>query len=109
MKVVKDFGLAGIYIFSIIIAIFLGTSLIYKELEKKTLYVLLSKPVSAVQFIVGKYFGLFTSIALNITIMSGIYLGIVAYKGGGFDYLSLWSILLLIFEMSIFVALAILF
>ncbi|MEI7792786.1 MAG: ABC transporter permease subunit [Candidatus Berkelbacteria bacterium] len=109
VKVIKDFGLAGIYIFSIIIAIFLGTSLIYKEIEKKTLYILLSKPVSSVQFIIGKYFGLFASVILNVAIMSIIYLGIVAYKGGGFDYLSLWSILLLVFEMSIFIALAILF
>jgi ABC-type transport system involved in multi-copper enzyme maturation permease subunit len=109
IKVIKDFGLAGIYIFSIIIAIFLGTSLIYKEIEKKTLYILLSKPVSSVQFIVGKYFGLFASVVLNIAVMSIIYLGIIAYKGGGFDYLSLWSLLLLVFETSIFIGLTILF
>jgi len=109
IKVIKDLGLAGIYIFSLIITIFLGSSLIYKELEKRTLYVIFSKPVSVFQFIIGKFMGLWASISLNILLMTAIYLGIVAIKGGGFDYVSLFAILLLIFEIAILIALTILF
>jgi len=109
VKVVKDFGLAGIYIFSIIIAIFLGTSLIYKELEKRTLYVILSKPVSVMQFILGKFLGLWSSVTLNVVLMTIVYLIIVYIKGGGIDYSALFANLLLIFELSIFVSLTIVF
>lgn len=109
IKVIKDFGLAGIYIFSIIIAIFLGVSLIHQEIEKKTVYVIFSKPVSPIQFILGKFFGLWISITLNIVLMSIIYLLIVRLNSGGWDWISLLSILLLIFELAIFISLTILF
>ncbi len=109
IKVVKDFGLAGIYIFSVIIAIFLGSSLIHKELEKRTLYVILSKPVSISQFILGKFFGLWSSVSLNVLIMTIVYLVIVYIKGGGIDYSALFANLLLIFELAIFVSLTIVF
>lgn len=109
IKVIKDLGLAGIYIFSIIITIFLGSSLIHKELEKKTIYIVLSKPVSTLEFILGKFFGLLFSIELNLIMMTIVYLALVAIKGGGFDYLSLFAILLLMFEIAIFVALTLLF
>ncbi|MDO8495690.1 MAG: ABC transporter permease subunit, partial [bacterium] len=108
-KVIKDFGLAGIYIFSLIITVFLGTSLIYKEIEKRTLYIVLSKPVSALQFIFGKFFGLWTSVTLNVALMTAVYLVVVKLKGGGIDYISLWSILILLFELAIFIALTIVF
>lgn len=109
IKVVKDFGLAGIYIFSVIIAIFLGTSLVYKEIEKKTLYIIFSKPVAIYQFVVGKFFGLWLSITLNVLLMTIVHLIIVKIKGGGFDLIALYAILLLIFELAVFVALTILF
>jgi len=109
IKVVKDFGLAGIYIFSVIIAIFLGTSLVYKEIEKKTLYIIFSKPVKIYEFIVGKFFGLWISVTLNVLLMTIVYFIIVKIKGGGFDLISLYAILLLIFELAIFVAVTILF
>ncbi len=109
IKVIKDFGLAGIYIFSIIITIFLGASLIYKEIEKNTLLLILSKPVSKMQLIAGKYFGLLLSIILTTLLMTAVYLIVVASKGGGFESTSLLAILLNLFEISIFVSVSILF
>ncbi len=109
IKIVKDFGLAGIYIFSLIITIFLGTSLIYKEIEKKTLYILLSKPVSTKEIIIGKFLGLWLSIILNVALMSAIYLALIYYEGGGIDFLSLASILVMIFELAIFIGLTVFF
>ncbi|MEK9156223.1 MAG: ABC transporter permease subunit [Patescibacteria group bacterium] len=109
IKIIKDLGLAGIYIFSIIITIFIGTSLIYKEIEKRTLYIIFSKPVSASQFILGKFLGLMSGIKMIVLLMVAVYLAVVYFNGGGFDYLALYSIVLLLFELAIFIALTILF
>ncbi len=109
IKVINDFGLAGIYIFSIIITIFLGVTLIYKEIEKNTLYLILSKPVSKTQLIIGKYFGLLLSVTLTTLLMTVVFLVVVALKGGGFDSATLLVILLNLFEISIFIGISILF
>ena len=109
IRIIKDLGLAAIYIFSVIITIFIGTSLIQKELEKRTIYILLSKSVSIKEFIIGKFIGLFSSILVNVFFMTIVYLIIVLLKNGGVDYLSLLSVLLLVFELAIFVAITILF
>lgn len=109
LKVTKDLGLAGIYIFTLIITIFLGSSMIYKELEKRTIYIILSKPVGTIEFILGKFLGLLSSIGLNVLLMTIIYLFIVAYQGGGIDFTSLLSVMLLLFEVSIIISLTLLF
>lgn len=109
LKIIRDFGLAGIYIFSIIIAVFIGTTLIYKEIEKKTLYLALSKPVSRIHFILGKFFGLLASMTMVILLMTIVYLAVVAAKGGGFDWRGLVAVAMSIPEIAIFIALSILF
>ena len=109
IKVIKDFGLAGIYLFSLLVTIFIGASLIYKEIEKRTLYVVLSKPVSHFQFILGKYIGLYLSVFVSMILMAVVYIIVVAAKGGGFDTPALLAILLQFLEIAIFVALMILF
>ena len=75
-KIVKDFGLAAISIFGVMISIFLGTGLVYKEIERKTVYNIFSKPVERYQFILGKYLGLAITL-LVITISMGLILFIV--------------------------------
>lgn len=109
LKIIRDFGLAGIYIFSIIIAVFIGTSLVYKEIEKRTLYITLSKPVSRAQFIIGKFLGLMISLTMVIALMAIVYLVVVAAKGGGFDWRGLIAIAMTLPEIAIFIALSILF
>ena len=68
-KIIQDLGLSFISIFGTFIAIFLGIGLVYKEIEKRTLYVLLSKAVHRGQFILGKYLGLTLVILVNVSIM----------------------------------------
>lgn len=109
IKIIRDFGLAGIYLFSVIIAIFMGTSLIYKEIEKKTIYILLSKPVSSTEIILGKFIGLIAALKLVIILMAGVYLTVVGLKGGGFDWRGLVAIVMIIPEIAIFISLSILF
>ncbi|MFA5927040.1 MAG: ABC transporter permease subunit [Patescibacteria group bacterium] len=108
-KIIKDLGLAGIYIFSVIITIFIGTSLVYKEIDKRTIYIILSKPVSTAELLLGKFLGLIASITTNIVFMTVVYLVIVLIKTNNLDYNSLWAILLIIPELAIFVALSIFF
>ncbi len=69
-KIIIDVGLASINIFGLLMAIFLGIGLISKEIEKRTIYNILSKPVSRISFLAGKYMGLISTIALNIVIMT---------------------------------------
>ncbi len=107
--VLKSFGLAGIYIFGSIITIFLGVSIIYKELERRTLYFVLSKPVSRLDVVVGKFLGLFTAIILTTLVMTVVYLGVIFYETGVLDALGLLAVFYQILEMGLFVALLVFF
>ena len=106
---IKSFGLAGIYLFGLIITVFLGASIIQKEIERRTLYFILSKPVSRAELVLGKFFGLLAAIILTITLMAVIYLVVVALEGGGFDYLGLTAIAFQILEMALLTALLVFF
>jgi len=70
IKIIKDFGLSSISLFGVLIAIFVGISLVYKEMEKKTIYVILSNPIARYQFILGKYFGLSLTLLVEIIVMA---------------------------------------
>lgn len=69
-RVIKDIGLASISLFGMLIATFVGTSLVHKEIQKKTIYTILSKPIKRSQFILGKYCGLLLTISVNLLIMA---------------------------------------
>lgn len=109
LKIITDFGLAGVYLFSIMIAIFLGTSLIYKELQQRTAYIILSKAVSRTQFILGKFFGLCLTLFIANIIMAVIYIGLVWFLGKSFPAIPLLAIGLQFVETMVFIALTILF
>ena len=82
MRVVTDLGLASISLFSVVIAIFLGSSLLYKEIERKTLYVILPKPIARFEFLLGKYFGIVVTCAVFIAIMGALQLFVAAIQAG---------------------------
>lgn len=105
LPMIKSFGLAGIYVFGLVATVFLGSSLIYKEIERRTLYFIISKPVSRTQVIVGKFFGLYLAVAITIALMSLVYLGVIAYKGGGFDTGGLLAIFLELLELAVLTSL----
>ncbi len=64
LQVVQDFSLAVLSFFGALMAVFVGTGLIYKEIDKRTIYTILSKPVARWQFLLGKYLGLLSVLAL---------------------------------------------
>lgn len=109
-RVIVDLGLSASLIFGTFISIFVGISLVWKEIEKKTVYSTFSKPVGRAEFIVGKYLGLCTTLLVNIAVMGfGITLA-EAYVGGSKFIAPLWGALSLIYlELTITTAVAIVF
>lgn len=79
LKIIKDLGLAALSIFGLIIAVFIGIGLVSKEVEKRSVYALLTKPVSRAQFIVGKYAGLVATLVVNLSVMTVAYYLVLAY------------------------------
>lgn len=106
VHIVRSLGMAAVYFFGLIIAIFLGTSLVYKEVERRTLYFVLSKPLSRSAVIAGKFAGLFASVALSIIGMAAVYLGVVWFAGGGFDTAAVAAFAAELLEMAVIVALS---
>jgi ABC-type transport system involved in multi-copper enzyme maturation permease subunit len=111
-KIIIDLGLSAMLLFGTFIAIFVGTGLVYKEIERRTVYVMLAKPVGRGEFLVGKYLGLCLTLLVNVAVMgAGISLALV-YVRGGWDPLALriWPAIGLIYvELMILTAVALLF
>jgi Cu-processing system permease protein len=73
-RIVLDVGLAAISLFSVLVSIFLGSSLLYKEIERKTLYVILPKPIHRYEFLLGKYFGIALTAFVFVAIQGTVQL-----------------------------------
>jgi len=109
VKIIKDLGLAAIAVFGTVIAVFIGIGLVSKEIDKRSLYSLLAKPVTRPQFLLGKYFGLLLTLAVNVAIMSlGLYL-VLFYMTRSFEPQLLKAIYLIYWQLALVTALALLF
>lgn len=111
-KIIVDLGLSAILLFGLFIAIFVGVGLVYKEIERRTLYAILSKPVGRGEFLLGKYLGLCLTLLVNVLVMGlGVSLALL-YVGREWNPLivSIWPTLLLLYlELLILTATALLF
>jgi ABC-type transport system involved in multi-copper enzyme maturation permease subunit len=72
-RILQDVGLAAIRLFSGMIAIFVGIGLIHKEVERRTIFTILSKPIGRSEFLLGKYLGLVATLFLQIGVMSACF------------------------------------
>jgi Cu-processing system permease protein len=77
VKIIKDLGLAALSMMGLLIAIFIGIGLVAKEVERKSLYSVLTKPVTREQFVLGKYFGLVMTLAVNLGAMCAAYYAVL--------------------------------
>ncbi|MGH7408615.1 MAG: ABC transporter permease [Candidatus Methylomirabilales bacterium] len=68
-RIIKDLGLAAIGLVGTLIAVFIGVGLVYKEIERRTLYTIIIKPIRRADFILGKFLGLTLTLAVNVAIM----------------------------------------
>jgi ABC-type transport system involved in multi-copper enzyme maturation permease subunit len=109
-RTIVNIGLSAMLLFGTFIAIFVGVGLVSKEIEKRTVYSIFSKPVRRGEFIIGKYLGLCLTLLVNTAIMGiGISLALV-YVGGSSLAITIWpAIALIYFELTITTAVAILF
>jgi ABC-type transport system involved in multi-copper enzyme maturation permease subunit len=82
-RIVLDIGLASISLFSVVMAVFLGSSLLYKEIERKTLYVILPKPIRRHEFLLGKYFGIALTVFVFVAIMGAVQLCVTTFQARG--------------------------
>lgn len=109
VKVIKDFGLGAISIVGTLIAIFVGIGMVYKEMEKKTIYLILAKPISRGQFLIGKYCGLSLTIIVEVVVMTVLLL-ILSYQYVPEIPFSLFKAIIPIYlELQLILAIAFLF
>jgi ABC-type transport system involved in multi-copper enzyme maturation permease subunit len=109
--ILVNVGLSSISLFGVIIAIFIGIGLVSKEIEKKTLYTILSRPVRRWEFIVGKYLGLIMTLVVNTALMTaGFYIALMITNGlHKTDSLLLVAIYFTVLQFLIVTALTVLF
>ena len=109
VKIIKDVGLSSISLFGVLMAILMGTGLVYKEIDKKTIYTLLSKPIHRYQFILGKFFGLVLTLSLMLLLMSLVYLIVVFLHTFQIEWKMLIAIFFIFVELLLITSVAILF
>ena len=110
--VIISLGLTAISVIGLLIAVFIGVGLVSKEIDKRTLYALLAKPVSRAQFLVGKFGGLVLTLAVNTAAMAaGLFLVILYAKHalGVSDAGILIAVYFILLKLALVVALALLF
>jgi ABC-type transport system involved in multi-copper enzyme maturation permease subunit len=110
--VVVNLGLTAVSLFGIVIAIFIGIGLVSKEIEKRTLYTILSHPVQRWEFIVGKFFGLTGTLVVNTFCMAiGVFAALL-YVSHKFQASDAWiavALYFIVLQFLILCSLALLF
>ncbi len=107
-----NLGLSSISVFGLLIAIFVGIGLVYKEIDKRSVFSILSKPVRRAEFIVGKYLGLLLTLLINTAVMTaGFYLALLYQQRslGREDLRPLGAIYFILLELALVVGVALLF
>jgi ABC-type transport system involved in multi-copper enzyme maturation permease subunit len=122
VKIIKDLGLSATSMFGVFIAVFIGIGLVSKEVERRSVYSLLAKPIKRSQMIAGKYAGLSLTLFVNVAVMTVAIYGVLAYMKWGvpaeverawdapaLDPSILKAIVLILMELMIVTAIALFF
>jgi ABC-type transport system involved in multi-copper enzyme maturation permease subunit len=108
LKIIADISLGSISVFGALIAVFVGTNLVYKEVDKRTIYTILSRPISRYEFVIGKYLGLVGLLGVTTSLMallSGLY---IVAMGGAVDLMLAVSVFLIYIKLLLVTAVSIL-
>lgn len=108
-RIVNDLGLAAINLVAVIIAVFVGIGLVTKEIERRTIYTILARPITRVQFVLGKYMGLGLIVVVNVTIMFGMFLGTIWLTGNAIHVSLFQAVELILVETLLVMAIALFF
>jgi ABC-type transport system involved in multi-copper enzyme maturation permease subunit len=109
VKIITDVGLASLSLFGALMAILIGTGLVYKEIDKKTIYTLLAKPIHRWQFLLGKFFGLILVLFVMLFVMSLIFFLILLAHSKGLEWGMFLALIFIFLEMCLITAVALLF
>jgi ABC-type transport system involved in multi-copper enzyme maturation permease subunit len=108
IKIVKDISLAAVSVFGVLIAIFVGTNLVYKEIDKRTIYTIICRPMARYEFILGKYLGMAWLLGMVTLVMALVTAAYVVALGGFVDRTFFYALLLTYFELLLITALSVL-
>ncbi|GMV99351.1 MAG: hypothetical protein AMXMBFR84_04900 [Candidatus Hydrogenedentota bacterium] len=108
IKIVKDICLASVSLFGVLISIFVGASLVYKEIDKRTIYTIICRPMHRYEFILGKYLGLCALLAVVVCAMAAMSTGYILLLGGAVQVVFFQAMLLAYCELLLITALAVL-
>jgi len=108
-RILQSVGLASLRLFGALIAIFVGVGLIHKEVDRRTIYTILSKPVSRTEFLLGKYFGLVVTLWIQVAIMATAFVAVSWLSGAPLDGGHAAAIGLAAVELAVVVGMATLF
>lgn len=109
-RMIVDFGLTAVYLLQIFVAIFIGSMLIYKEVERKTFFLIIPKPIRREEIILGKCLGLSATTVVVTTLTTLTLCGILFLRGiGGFYVPIILSVALSVLESTILILVSILF
>ena len=109
VRLMKDLGLFLVSTFAVVIAVFVGVNLLYKEIERKTVYTVMPKPIHRFQFLLGKYVGLAVTMAVLVATMGLALRGTFLIFGGEFGVTMVQALWLTYIEVLVVVAVAMLF
>jgi ABC-type transport system involved in multi-copper enzyme maturation permease subunit len=109
IKVIKNFGLFSLSFFGAVITIISGVSLLNKELKQKTIYNILSKPVTRWQFIIGKYFGVVLTVNLLVALMGAALVVFLWFFEHRIDWLLFQAIFFVFLEICVLTAVTVFF
>jgi ABC-type transport system involved in multi-copper enzyme maturation permease subunit len=112
-RTVRDVGLFGVDLFGVLIAVFVGVNLLYKELALKTVYTILSKPIARWEFVLGKWLGVMATLTVQVAVMGAVLaLTLALFCPGGSESVDpalLGALWLLLVNVTIVSSLAMLF
>jgi len=109
IKIIMDVGLASISFFGALMAILMGTGLVYKEIDKKTIYTLLAKPITRIQFLLGKFLGLMVTLFIMLLSMTVIFLVIIFFHTFRIEWPIFIAFFFIFLELCLITAVALLF
>lgn len=108
-RIVKDIGLAAMQFFSMLIAVMMSMLLVSREVDSRTVFNILAKPVRRWQFLVGKYLGLVAIVAANLVLITAVLTIMVLIYTGQWDPMLLFAAAMTMLEMAVLAAFAVLF
>ena len=108
-RILQDVGFAAVRVFGVAIAIFVGIGLVHQEVDRRTVFTILSKPISRGEFLLGKYLGLLATLWLQIAVMALCFAGVSALAGAPLDAGHAAAFVGIAAEVAVVVAIALVF